>query len=139
MTTAVSYADFSPSCCQSSTRDLIDTIPADWHIVLPLLLLPTLVLNSSLLSFSFTHSFFCSVFDFDCCTTLLPFLCAFLFIALPRLSLKACPQPLQPTCPFLFTPCKLSNPACFTSPSTLSVLPSKFCSASITKIFLDPM
>lgn len=47
------------------------------------------------------------------------------------------PEP-RLTCPFLFTPLNLSHPECLTSPSVLS-LPSKLCSASTTRISLNPM
>lgn len=139
MTTAMSYADFF----LPSFLSILHPRP-NWYwfqqtsTSFSYFFSPTLVLNSSLLSFSFTGSFFCSVFDFDCCIAL----SAAFFVCIPThcppTSLPwGMPTAQQPTCPFLFTPYKLSNlHALLVPPRSLFCLQN---STSITRIFPDPM
>lgn len=132
---AVSRADFSSLPCPSSTQDAIDPITAEYHIVLPFLLLLSLSfaffpawLFSPIQSFVWFLTFTCLWW-----LCLLPFVCMFLFIA-------GFPQAHSPglPCPFMFTPLNLSHPVCLTSSSMLS-LSSKLCSASVIRISPDPM
>lgn len=113
---ATSPADFSSLPCPSSTQDTIDPITAEYHTVLPFLLLPCLSSQFFPAWCFLTHSVFCFL-TLTCISDgcLLSFLCIFLLIA-------HFPQ-AQAYLP-LFTPLNLSPPVCFTSPSMLS-LPSK--------------
>lgn len=80
----------------------------------------------------FTHSVFCSVFHLDL-YLFDGFVCCLFCVYFSSLPTSPKPGPGLPA----LSPLNLSYPECLTSPSMLS-LPSKPCSASLTRISLNP-